>query len=227
YRKDPYNKKSFLSNNIIAITQDKEKRMWIATSESKSLNVLNMVDQQILDGEIFNPQKLDLSNIVTLSTLKTGDILIGSRSSGLLKYGHASKKIDSTQIADEIIAAVEDNDRRYWLGTVNGGMVLTAKDGKVLRRFSTKQNGKNKIQSDHISTVFKDETGTIWVGTNGAGLLRFNKASSQFEKITYTSSFGQSGTNFILSLAEDVNGNIWIGTENEGLFIYNPNTKRS
>src|SRR5690606_12366016 len=116
YRKDPYNKKSFLSNNIIAITQDKEKRMWIATSESKSLNVLNMVDQQILDGEIFNPQKLDLSNIVTLSTLKTGDILIGSRSSGLLKYGHASKKIDSTQIADEIIAAVEDNDRRYWLG---------------------------------------------------------------------------------------------------------------
>lgn len=59
------------------------------------------------------------------------------------------------------------------------------------------------VQS-HITTLFQDSKGYIWIGTQG-GLSKFDG----FEFINYTT-FEGLAENYIVKILEDVNGNIWV-----------------
>jgi ligand-binding sensor domain-containing protein len=68
-----------------------------------------------------------------------------------------------------------------------------------------------------ISSVYcmlQDSRGFIWMGTDGAGVTRFD--GQNFE--TYNQSNGLSD-NVVRSLMEDSKGNIWIGTD-KGITLY-------
>lgn len=59
------------------------------------------------------------------------------------------------------------------------------------------------VQS-HITTLFQDSKGYIWIGTQG-GLSKFDG----FEFINYTT-FEGLAENYIVKILEDLNGNIWV-----------------
>jgi signal transduction histidine kinase/ligand-binding sensor domain-containing protein len=59
-----------------------------------------------------------------------------------------------------------------------------------------------------VEALLEDQTGAVWIGTDGNGLFRF--ADSHFERIDTSHSS-------ILSLMEDREGSIWVGTGGGGL----------
>ena len=70
-----------------------------------------------------------------------------------------------------------------------------------------------------ISTIIKDRYGFIWIGTNGAGLYKYDG----FNYIGYkydAKSEGAVTSNLIYSLHVDTFNNVWVGTD-EGLCKYN------
>ena len=72
-----------------------------------------------------------------------------------------------------------------------------------------------------ISTIIKDRYGFIWIGTNGAGLYKYDG----FNYIGYeydAKSEGAVTSNLIYSLHVDTLNNVWVGTD-EGLCKYNRN----
>ena len=71
------------------------------------------------------------------------------------------------------------------------------------------------LSQSSVYCMLQDSRGFIWMGTDGAGVSRFD--GQNFE--TYSEANGLSG-NVIRSLMEDTKGNIWIGTDN-GLTFYN------
>ncbi|WP_445456995.1 hybrid sensor histidine kinase/response regulator transcription factor [Flavobacterium sp. HNIBRBA15423] len=70
-----------------------------------------------------------------------------------------------------------------------------------------------------ISTIIKDQYGFIWIGTNGAGLFKYDG----FNYIGYeydAKNEGSINSNLIYSMHVDTHNNLWVGTD-EGLCKYN------
>lgn len=72
-----------------------------------------------------------------------------------------------------------------------------------------------------VRCVREDKHGNFWVGTDGGGLLLFNRNTGRF--IRYTDADGLS-SNAILQMLEDKQGNLWISTFN-GLVCFDTEQK--
>ena len=70
------------------------------------------------------------------------------------------------------------------------------------------------LPQSQVNALIQDQTGNLWVGTNGGGVCRFN--GKEFE--VFTKKQGLPG-NMISALHLDQQGNIWIGTT-KGLAVY-------
>ena len=78
------------------------------------------------------------------------------------------------------------------------------------RRYSVEEG----LPQASVYCLLQDSRGYIWMGTDGAGVTRFDGVKND----VFTKSNGLSD-NVVRSLFEDSKGNIWIGTDN-GLTIY-------
>jgi serine/threonine protein kinase len=76
------------------------------------------------------------------------------------------------------------------------------------------------ISSNRIFTIYQDRAGSLWVGTNGGGLNRFDPVSETFT--AYTEKEGLAN-NIVCGILEDNDGNLWLSTGN-GLSCFNPKT---
>ncbi|WP_281310068.1 hybrid sensor histidine kinase/response regulator transcription factor [Flavobacterium flavigenum] len=69
-----------------------------------------------------------------------------------------------------------------------------------------------------ISSIIQDKKGFIWIGTNGAGLYRYDGVN--YFGYEQNKKPGSVSSNFIYTTFIDSNNNLWIGTD-EGLCLYN------
>lgn len=69
-----------------------------------------------------------------------------------------------------------------------------------------------------ISSIIQDKSGFIWIGTNGAGLYRYDGVN--YFGYKYDKKHGSVNSNFIYTTFIDSNNNLWIGTD-QGLCLYN------
>lgn len=69
-----------------------------------------------------------------------------------------------------------------------------------------------------VSSIIQDNNGFIWIGTNGAGLYRYDGVN--YFGYKYDKKPGSVNSNFIYTTFIDSNNNLWIGTD-EGLCLYN------
>ena len=72
-----------------------------------------------------------------------------------------------------------------------------------------------------VRCIHEDKAGNFWIGTDGGGLLLFNRATGRFTR--FTTSEGLP-SNTVLRMLEDRSGNLWLSTYN-GLCKFNPATK--
>jgi ligand-binding sensor domain-containing protein len=118
-----------------------------------------------------------------------------------------TRKVWQTQdgLPEQTVQAFAQTPDHYlWVGTTGG---LLRFDGARLTVFdveNTPQLGTNSVFSLMVS-----RDGSLWIGTEGGGLLRY--AAGRFRV------FGaQDGLSdgFVRSLLEDRKGTIWVGTDN-------------
>lgn len=69
-----------------------------------------------------------------------------------------------------------------------------------------------------ISSIIQDHNGFIWIGTNGAGLYRYDGVN--YFGYKHDKKPGSLNSNFIYATFIDSKNNLWIGTD-EGLCLYN------
>nr|WP_294782190.1 two-component regulator propeller domain-containing protein [uncultured Flavobacterium sp.] len=69
-----------------------------------------------------------------------------------------------------------------------------------------------------VSSIIQDKNGFIWVGTNGAGLYRYDGVN--YFGYKYDKKPGAINSNFIYATFIDSKNNLWVGTD-EGLCLYN------
>jgi signal transduction histidine kinase/streptogramin lyase len=120
--------------------------------------------------------------------------------------------------SDTITSLFEDSKNRLWVGTSLG--------------LSFKENGDEKFKElkinlptknadpGYIKIVYEDAAGTIWVGTYGKGLLRFNEKDMSLREISLFPNSDQLGHSYdIEAIREDASGNLWISVWRKGIYI--------
>ena len=110
-----------------------------------------------------------------------------------------SKIYDNTNgmVSTEANTICETDDGYIWIGSYAG---LTRYDGQEFEFI--REGGLVNVVS-----MMKDSRGRLWIGTNDAGIARYENG-----KYTYFTINDGLPSNSIRSFAEDENGNIYVGT---------------
>jgi ligand-binding sensor domain-containing protein len=104
----------------------------------------------------------------------------------------------------------EDSQGNMWFGTQQG---VARWDGKVYTFFIHDPDNPGSVAFNYIEDVYVDRGGTVWVGTYGGGLSRFDAATQTFTSYRHDPEDPYTLTeNFITALLEDRDGNFWVGT---------------
>ncbi len=150
---------------------------------------------------------------------KKGDLWFGSNGGGVFRYDGASfiKFTEEDGLSNNQVCAItEDKDGHLWFGTAKG---LSRYDGKDFVTIAIPQSDTSSIWLDkvypivnpnQVMSVLQDDEGIFWIGTNGAGIYRYD--GNGF--IQYLSNMGmvyEDGLqhNIVLSITEDLSKNIW------------------
>jgi len=118
-------------------------------------------------------------------------------------------------IPNSTSAFVQDKNGFIWFGTIDG---LYRFDGYNFKIYKTEVGNPYSISSNLIRALAIDNQGSIWIGTQGGGLNRYNPVMDNFTVFKHNSLDNNSlCDNNIWALAIDKEQNIWIGTWGGGL----------
>jgi signal transduction histidine kinase/ligand-binding sensor domain-containing protein/CheY-like chemotaxis protein len=106
---------------------------------------------------------------------------------------------------NSVMALLEDSTGNLWIGSSGGGLLKKKND-----RFDS-ITLKDGLTSNHITDIFEDRRGVLWVCTN-RGISRLE--NDRIEQLT--ASEGLSSNN-VRSVCDDRRGNIWIATDGGGV----------
>ena len=130
------------------------------------------------------------------------------------------------ELAQELFG---NNAVRYDTNFLLNGGVQKISDNEVIPANVIQYHpDEGSLESEWIRktmTSYMDSTGTLWLATNGAGLLRLREKKMEdanhldFEVTIFTTSHGLCN-NHIASIMDDFKGNLWLGTHN-GLSKFN------
>lgn len=213
---------SLSDNAIYSIYKDREGGIWVGSY----FGGVNYISPKSNPFELYSP--LEYKNSVSGKAISqfcedaSGNLWIGTEDGGLdyfdVKnnsfkcYNHQPGR--NSLSYHNVHSLMLDGDN-LWIGTFAGGLnILNTKTGKF--SFYTSTNDIHSLNDNNVFSIYKDLTGTIWVGTI-TGLCKYNRANNNFDRIPVVAL-----NTHIYDIVQDHLGLIWVATYGRGLFCYNP-----
>jgi ligand-binding sensor domain-containing protein len=219
------------SETVISILQDSKGYIWFGTFDG-----LNKYDGYSFTKYRFDPldtNSLSENFIYTIFEDKFGSIWV-STYDGLCRFDRTTetftryKPLPNEKFSDPNISSInEDNDGMMWVGNHSGGLCrFNRQTGEFLNeRFDLgfrKQPGDKGRLRDDVTCIYKDRSGTLWVG-NLTGLHKINLTitkQGQPSQVSFTHYQHDPGnenslsSNVVASIFEDRAGIMWVATDN-------------
>jgi len=211
------------SENVYSIIPNSEDDnfLWIGT-EGQGLYRFNKSTEtfKLMDSEDYNR-----SLILSMVDDKKGSLWMAIND-GLLQYEIAKKKYTKFDLFkeerqnDQFVTVVYiDRSGVLWLGSTFGLIKFSTKS-YAFKRYVHNELNSSSISNNNVKSVYEDEFGYLWVGTNGGGLNRLDRESGEF--VHYDKTDGLPN-NVIYGILEDQENNLWLSS-NYGLSKFNPKT---
>ncbi|MEN8802012.1 MAG: two-component regulator propeller domain-containing protein [Thiogranum sp.] len=130
-----------------------------------------------------------------------------------LQFSQISQQHGLSQGAVNAIA--QDRYGFIWLGTQEG---LNRYDGYDMVVYEHKSDDPASLSHDWIWSAYVDNSGTLWVGTDGGGLNRYDRELDAFTRFQHVPDDPHSlSNNRVRVIYQDRQGYYWIGTDGGGL----------
>lgn len=217
---------------------DSKQNIWFGFDWGLTLFRPTTRKSSIFRHNATNPQSLTGNSILSLFEDRTGSIWIGTFD-GISKYTPAKFKFDhiNWSTADVPVAGwnkvrgfCEDKTGTVWVATQEG---LGSYGRGGLGRFPTASWYPGFVGTRLLWTLHEDGQSpfpTIWVGTNGIGLVKLEVPSAGPPRVRkYTIREGEDGIiigGSVVAIEETRDGSIWAGSHWDGLFRFDKRTGR-
>ncbi|WP_346863669.1 two-component regulator propeller domain-containing protein [uncultured Draconibacterium sp.] len=236
---DPENQGSLNSNFVSSIFKDRHNNLWIGTWGG-GLNLLLSEyrnEFRIIVNDPANSGSLCNSFVSSLKELDEYRILVGTRdgldifnpTKNSFLHVHEKMHIDN---ALEVGCLLSDQNDRIWVGTRNGLIQLSRKEllrcndnteSVAFKKFTNQSNDPGSLSGNYVISLLETKDGTIWIGTYGHGICKYQEKDGQDVFINYSEEQGLCN-NVTYAMEEDRQGNLWISTD-KGLSKFNPITE--
>ena len=219
FKPDPLKEGTIAGTKIMSLAEDAEGNIYAATYDG-----LSVYDP---DSELFTNYIRDPDDSTTISSVTCNRVLIDKNKriwigtgEGISLFDSKTKKFKRFQTGG-ISDLVEGDNNDLWFPR---GPNLARFDINSGEMTTTTYPG---LDGQGISSVQKDYTGKIWMGTNIGEVHIFDPATQSFSSLldidpTFKKHLPKSGVG---DFYEDINHNLWIGSDGHGLLVFNPYTK--
>lgn len=208
------------SYDIQTIFIDSKENVW-AGSWSGGLFLLKKGTTQFINYTTENTNgDLSSNSIISFAEDKEGIIWIGTFFGGLMSYDPSTSKfmhhnsVGFTTYGihtSDIRKVLVDSNNNLWIGATNGLYIANKKDdGHFSVRFlggNMKNDNQNATNINHILSIYEASDGSVWFGTRGGGLCRYDPTKYSFT--WYDELYGLEDEN-VSAIIEDQNNNIWM-----------------
>jgi PAS domain S-box-containing protein len=181
--------------NVQQVHEASDGSLWVGAYSGAARFIKGRTNDTIVNEQLWNVTAIyeDSRHRIWLGTTEQG-----------LYYWEGGKFIlfpDATLKKETIFAVVIDTVGRLWVGTQWG-----------LRCYDSDFKPKEILPfTTEVRALLVDRNGTMWIGTSGEGVLRYQ--NGEISSLRQTNGLAHD---FVTSLMEDREGSLWIGTR-EGL----------
>jgi signal transduction histidine kinase/ligand-binding sensor domain-containing protein len=233
----PTDPSSISNNNIRKVVKDSSGTLWVATASG--INIFHNSSQTFsrfyhVPG---NSNTISSNDVYSICVTKNGSVWFGlGRSLEVFQSGRFVRHDlpGDPKLPHNVTRIVEDQNGTLWFSSLG-----------ALMNFHPKEKQFNVVRTKpSVVSLFCDNTGALWFGTNGYGVERYSKRDDRFELfpekrieevvfgdiISRLQSYCGKTLSYPIihgqSFAEDSAGNVWIATLWDGIFFYDI-TKKS
>ncbi|MDQ2093953.1 helix-turn-helix domain-containing protein [Rhodobacteraceae bacterium 10Alg 79] len=204
-----------LINDVYDFAWGHDGDTWVATSGG----TIRLAPLAIVDGPLIRAFPQPVSNISarTIELLSSGELLIGTRTQGLLLFDPADEERvsftseNSALSGSRIMDLFQDSFGNVWVGTEDGGLnhfdVETAIFSQPL-----------DLPDSDIESIAQGPDGRLWFGSWSNGVFVYDPESGELEN--YRARSGQSqrlSSNSVISMHPGRTGYMWLGTYDGGV----------
>ncbi len=194
----------FLPNLCVwSVFEDSKRRIWFG---SRSLYLTSDISKK---GTVFEISESETGNeVFSITEDQSGMIWIGSLQ-GVFRYDgkNLEKFTTSNGLSyNDTRVIFPEADGSVWFGSVSGLSRLA--DGKITPVPLREKSPSGKTPDEpYIRAIFRDASGSLWLGTYGDGLFRIK--GGKISQVTETDGLFD---NIVSHLIQDDYGRIWMGS---------------
>lgn len=201
-------------NTVTGITQDGEANIWMATfgggiakispsGKTDHYRLINFADGW--ENKLVTCVYYDSKNNIWATTYENGHLYCFNRQANRFETFDAS--------LGDLMSIKEDRAGTLWVGNAHD----------LIRIDPVNKNHQYYRIGKTVRSVYEDSRGRFWVGSEGGGLVLFDRKAGKIVK-RYTEDDGLTN-NSIMCILEDSTGCLWMSTAN-GLNKFDPQTEK-
>lgn len=180
------------------------------------------------DSYEFQPIRPE-TNFSTITQSQNNTFYLGSYGKGLfIKQRNEAdfsqfKGFKNAEIPEDLIIQdlLVDKRNQLWIATYGRGVYLVNFEKQTIQNFTENKNNPYALHYNDVLSLFEDNTGTVWLGTDGTGLSYYDEYLIKFNVLTNDQVPLNVNVDVIRAITNDTENNTWVGTSGKGLTRFN------
>ncbi|NIJ45944.1 signal transduction histidine kinase/ligand-binding sensor domain-containing protein/DNA-binding response OmpR family regulator [Wenyingzhuangia heitensis] len=205
------------NKSVTTIYESKSGELYVGTIYSLyKLTDLN----NYIEFEFYKDKTKPRTNQIKQITEDSNNRLIVASSNGMFIEKKGTRKLKKF-FSGPCVSISIDAKNQIWVATQNGLLCFRNDDKhkipELINTYINNPKNPNSISKNIVTSLYKDITGILWIGTNGGGINKLDPQRKKFNHVTQTSNPNSISNDKVRAILEDSNKTLWIGTEGGGL----------
>ena len=211
------------SPDVQTLFKDSKENIWVGTWDY-GIYFLKKGSNSFINYSVENTNgEMATNRILSFSEDSNGIIWIGTFSRGIHSFDPSSKKFSrydqdpflSKKISySDVRRVYVDSEDNIWIGGNAGLFKLKNNNyGFNLEVLSSRfyNDTRNHSYTSLVLDIYEDSSKNIWIGTDGAGLCKYDMKKDSFSWVESETGFNKVT---VSSIIEDEEGSIWVAGNN-------------